>query len=308
MPELPEVQTIVSELDRKLKNKTIEAADVFAEKSVNLPCREFEAAMVGVKISGVSRRAKMIIISLSGGRYLLVHLKMTGQLIFFPPLTKGRTKEGLPKGMVSGGHPIPPPNLPLKKGEEKNWLPNKFTRVAISFNGGSKLFFNDIRRFGWMRLVDESGLDKVVSKYGIEPLGEEFTFRSFDAILEKFPKRKIKQILLDQSLIAGVGNIYADESCFLAGIMPTRTSGSLTLMERKKLFKAIPRVLTLSISKGGTSADTYIRTDGSRGSMVDFLNVYKREGEICKLKNCRGTIRRMRLNGRGTHYCEGCQK
>lgn len=291
MPELPEVQTIVSELDRKLKSKIIGTADVFAEKSVNLPGKKFQTALVGAKVSGVSRRAKMIIISLSGNKYILVHLKMTGQLIFQSKSSKGRP--------TVGGHP----HVAGLVG-----LPNKFTRVAIGFNGGAKLFFNDIRRFGWMRLVDKAELDKAVSKYGIEPLGEEFVFKSFDAILEKFPKRKIKQIMLDQSLIAGVGNIYADESCFLAGIMPNRTAGSLSLEERKKLFKAIPKVLNLSISKGGTSADTYIRTDGSKGSMVDFLNVYKREGEICKSKNCRGTIRRMKQNGRGTHYCEGCQK
>jgi len=187
-------------------------------------------------------------------------------------------------------------------------LPSKFSHVIFDFSDGSKLFFNDIRKFGWIKYADAKFKDKEIEKYGLEPLTEEFTFKHFNGLLEKYPKRKIKQILLDQSLIAGIGNIYADESCFEAGILPTRQVGSLSKVEREKLFKAIGNILRFAIEKGGTSADTYIKTDGSKGEMMNYLKVYGRKGDKCKIKKCRGVVNKIKLNGRGTYLCERCQK
>lgn len=286
MPELPEVQTIVSELEQKIKNKTIAKIEVLAAKSVNLPVKSFGRQLARRKILGVSRRAKMIITALSGNKYLLIHLKMTGQLVF-------RDRQG--RG-VAGGHPI------FFSGE----LPNKFTRVIFYFNDQSQLFFNDIRRFGWIKLVGEKEKKSLTSKYGLEPLWPDFTLAAFSERLRRYPKRKIKQLLLDQTLLAGLGNIYVDEACFAAGILPTRTGESLTENEIKKLFSAIPRILRLSIKHKGTSADTYVTTSGEEGGMIKHLKVYGRGNQPCK--RCRTLIKKIRLNGRGTHFCPRCQK
>ncbi len=286
MPELPEVETIVSELNLKTKNKAIKAVEVRAAKITDPGPEEFSKKLQGKKIISVRRRAKMIIFHLSGGDYLLSHLKMTGQFVFIGK--KGKA--------VSGGHPIG--NI--------GQLPNKFSHVIFDFKDGSKLFFNDIRRFGWIRLVSKTEMEKAASKYGLEPLSKEFTNQAFIDILKKYPKRKIKQLLLDQSLISGIGNIYCDEACFCAGILPMRISGSLKKEEMKKLHRCIVRILKFAVLKKGTSANTYILTDGSRGSMVKYLKVYQRKDKKCL--RCAGVIKRIKVNGRGTHFCDSCQK
>lgn len=256
MPELPEVETLKRELHRALVGK------IFQDTKK--------------KILGIDRRAKILIFHLSGGQAMLVHLKMTGQLVY--------------KNVV-GGHPAPP---------------DKYTRKVFPFTDGSKLLFNDLRKFGWIKMVRESDLPKIFSKTGVEPLGKEFTFTTFKNLLARYPKRKLKAFLLDQTLIAGLGNIYVDESCFLAGILPTRTVGSLTANEIKKLHEAIIKILKLSISKKGTSARNYVRSNGERGGFVPHLNVYGRGKEACKI--CRTAISKIKLNGRGTHFCAQCQK
>lgn len=286
MPELPEVQTIVGELNEKIKSKTIKDVRVFKYKSVRPMNKKFVQSVKRRKISGVVRRAKMIIINLSGDKHLLIHLKMTGQLVF-------RDRRG--KGL-SGGHPI------AFKGE----LPTKFTRVMFEFTDKSHLFFNDIRRFGWIKFADKKLYESEIAKYGLEPLSKEFTLAEFKNKLRRYPNRKIKQLLMDQTLIAGVGNIYADEACFAARLLPTRPTLKLTEKEIKDLFKAIPRILKLSISKKGTSADTYVTTSGAEGGMMKFLKVYGRAGDKCK--RCGGVVHKIKLGGRGTHFCPSCQK
>ena len=286
MPELPEVQTIVSELNEKIKRKTIKSVQVFKYKSVRPMNKKFVQSVKGKKILGVARRAKMIIINLSGDKHLLIHLKMTGQLVF-------RDRRG--KGLA-GGHPI------AFRGE----LPTKFTRAMFEFTDKSHLFFNDIRRFGWIKFADKKLYESETGKYGLEPLSKDFTFSAFKEKLKRYPNRKIKQLLMDQALIAGIGNIYADEVCFAAKVLPTRPANKLTEKEIKDLFKAIPRILKLSISKKGTSADTYVTTSGAEGGMMKFLKVYGRAGKKCR--RCGGTVHKIRLGGRGTHFCPVCQK
>jgi formamidopyrimidine-DNA glycosylase len=303
MPELPEVQTIVSELNRKIKNKTVKSVEVFKFQSVRPLSTKFVQAVKGRKILGVARRAKMIIINLSGKKYLLIHLKMTGQLVF-------TNKKG---AGVSGGHPIPMPKgirqiaaYPMT-GEIKNLgLPSKFTRVTFDFSDGSHLYFNDIRRFGWIKFADEKLYQQETAKYGLEPLSYDFTLDNFTMAIKKYPNRKIKQALMDQTLFAGIGNIYADEACFAARVMPTRPAGKLTEKEIRALYSAIPKILKLAIKYKGTSADTYVRTSGEQGSMMKYLKVYGRESLACR--GCLGKVHKMKLGGRGTHFCPSCQK
>lgn len=270
MPELPEVETLKREL-AVIVGKKIKSANVFSRQLKNK------------KIIGVERRAKILIINLSGGRQLLIHLKMTGQLIFVP--RKGQ--------MVIGGHP------------QDN--PFRYTRAVFHFADGAKLYFNDLRKFGWLKLLKRHEAGKILNKHGVEPLEKHFTFSHFQNLLKKYQNRKIKQFLLDQSSIAGLGNIYVDESCFLAHIRPTRRVSSLKISEQKSLHQAIVTVLKLSIKKKGTSARNYVRSDGTPGGFVPYLNVYGRKGEKCK--RCRtGIIQKIKLNARGTHFCNNCQK
>lgn len=269
MPELPEVETLKRELARVLIGKKIKTfqSDKFA---LNLESQ---------KILSVERRAKILIFKLSKGNTLLIHLKMTGQLVYRGPSS------------VIGGHPEDP---------------TKYTRAIFTFSDGSRLLFNDLRKFGWIKVVNETKLQKILSAAGVEPLGKEFSLVRFTEILGRYPKRKLKQLLLDQTLVAGLGNIYVDESCFLAGVLPTRIADSLTSVEIEKLHASIVSILKLSISKKGTSSRNYVRANGQPGGMVPHLNVYGRNKEKCKV--CTAKISKIKLNGRGTHFCTHCQK
>ncbi len=270
MPELPEVETLKREL-ALIAGKKFKTASVFSAQLKNR------------KIISVERRAKILIINLDSEQKLLVHLKMTGQLIYQPKIGK----------LIIGGHP------------EQN--PFKYTRATFTFTDNSKLYFNDLRKFGWLKLLKPIHAGKILDKHGVEPLSKLFTFKNFQDLLQRYPNRKIKQFLLDQSLIAGLGNIYVDEACFLARILPTRLVKSLTKLEQKNLHGSIIKVLKLSISKKGTSAKNYVRSDGTKGGFVPYLNVYGRKGELCK--RCKKSkITKTKLNGRGTHFCENCQK
>ncbi|MFA5029284.1 MAG: bifunctional DNA-formamidopyrimidine glycosylase/DNA-(apurinic or apyrimidinic site) lyase [Patescibacteria group bacterium] len=286
MPELPEVQTVVSELQKKIKNKKIKEVRVRAAKVALPSVKILIAKLKNKKIHGVSRRGKMIIIDLGGDHNILIHLKMTGQLVY---VSKSGKK-------VSGGHPIG--NVGI--------LPNKFSHVIIKFTDGSVLYFNDIRKFGWVKYVDNARRDLAKQKYGIEPFDKEYKIDWLGSLLKRYKNKKIKQLLMDQEKIAGIGNIYADESLFAAGVLPTRTSGSLKKAEISKLFEAIPKILKLAITKGGTSADNYVRTDGTQGGMMKYLKVYGRKGKKCR--RCGGRVKKIKLGGRGTHFCPACQK
>lgn len=270
MPELPEVETLRRELVI-IVGKRIKSATIFSRQLKNK------------KVTSLGRRAKILIMTLSDKHKLLIHLKMTGQLVLAP-------KNG---DMVIGGHP------------QEN--PFKYTRAIFEFTDNSKLYFNDLRKFGWLKLLDESESEKILNKHGVEPLEKGFTFTTFQKLLQKYPNRRLKQFLLDQSLIAGLGNIYVDESCFSAKILPTRIVKSLTLVEQKNLHTSIIRILNLSIRKKGTSARNYVRSDGTKGGFVPYLKVYGRRNEKCK--RCKaGIIQKIKFAGRGTHFCNRCQK
>lgn len=288
MPELPEVETLKRELAKVLPGRQIKSVEILWWKTVSpLSPEEFIKQVIGKKITGISRRAKMLFIDFADTTALAVHLKMTGQLIFEPK--KGRA--------ISGGHP----DQALAKKQ-----PTKHTRLFFLFKDGSRLFFNDLRKFGWIRLVDDSQIKRLTAPIGIEPLSKIFTDQALSDIFKRFPNRTIKKILLDQTLVAGLGNIYVDEACFLAKLLPARQSKDLKPLELKKLRRAIVDVLKLSIRKKGTSSRNYRRSDGSLGGFVPYLNVYGRQKEPCK--KCGAPIQKFTHAGRGTHFCQNCQK
>lgn len=286
MPELPEVETIKRELNRKLAGKTISDIEILWHKAVSptLP-KKFQQLVIGKKILKLDRRAKMLFIHLSNNVSLAIHLKMTGQLIFVPQ--KGK--------LISGGHPT-----------EDVQTPGRHTRLILNFKGGDTLYFNDLRKFGWVRILDEKLKKYIQTEVGLEPLEKGFTLKSFSNILERFPNRTVKQVLLDQKLIAGIGNIYADEAAHLSGVLPMRKIKDLKDKEIVDLQKNIIDVLKLSIQKKGTSSKNYRRSNGEMGGFRPYLKVYGRKGLACK--KCGTRIEKNKHAGRGTHYCPKCQK
>jgi formamidopyrimidine-DNA glycosylase len=277
MPELPEVETIRRELSPLLVGKQIAKVKVLWPKTVvPLTSKQFSTKLRGQQIVSVTRRAKILIIKLSGPWSLVFHLKMTGQLIYQP--TIGGTDN----------------------------LPNQFTRLVITFTDASQLFFNDLRKFGWARLVLDEHLALLTNPYGPEPLSAKFTAHFLQELFLRYPNRTVKQILMDQSLIAGLGNIYADEACFLAGVLPIRQAKTLNRPQTEKLHQAIVAVLKLSIKKKGTSTRNYVRSSGRPGGFVAHLKVYGQAKAPCKV--CQTPIIKIKHLGRGTHYCPRCQQ
>lgn len=247
---------------------------------------DVERFLIGAQCTAVRRRGKVLMIDFDSLYSLVIHLKMTGQLVY-------RAEAGARFG---AGHP----NNSLI-GE----LPDASTRVVLELNGSqpAKLFFNDQRRFGWMRLMPTIQIDSIdfMKKLGPEPLAADFTVASFLERLERRPKSAIKAVLLDQSVIAGVGNIYADESLWAAKIHPASRNDSITTTQKKRLFTELRAVLQMSIDQGGSSDRNYVDASGRRGSYLTFANVFRRQGLACP--RCGQEIVKIRVAGRGTHIC-----
>lgn len=288
MPELPEVETIRRELQAVLPGRRIRRVDVHLAKIVKLSTASFRRRLVGAAIRRIGRRAKLLLIELSNNWTIIIHLKMSGQLIWRPK--RGR--------MRVGGHPIP---------GGLDGLPNTYSHVVLTLNGGT-LFFNDQRQFGFVKLVSTDQLKAWLQAvgYGPEPLVAAFTFDVFVDILRRHARQRIKPTLMDQSVIAGVGNIYADEACFAARIRPARRIATMNRHERRALYRGLRAVMELSLRKKGTSADAYLTTNGQKGGMMPCLKVYGRGGQACR--RCGTTITKTVLAGRGTHYCSHCQR
>lgn len=287
MPELPEVETVRRGLSYLIIGKTIASEMHNTPKGFPNTEVDVNAFMLGGTITAIRRRAKVLMIDLSTGYSLLIHLKMTGQLVFV-----GGTRFG-------AGHP----NDSLV-----NELPDTSTRVSITFTDGTQLFFNDQRKFGWMRLMPTSEIPHTpfMLKVGPEPLSDSFTSDELKARLARRPKTNIKAALLDQTVIAGVGNIYADESLWGAKIHPQRLVNSLTDQEITELYTEMRAVMNLAVEKGGSSNHTYVNAEGKKGSYMDFARVFRREGLTCP--RCGTTIEKLRVAGRGTHICPFCQQ
>ena len=286
MPELPEVETIRNDLRKVVLKKKITEIEIRENKTVKNKPTDFSGILKGNFFSGINRIGKLLIFEIAGGKkFLLIHLKMTGQLIFF-----GKNKT------VAGGH---------EDASAGNELPNKHTRLIIYFASGEKLFFNDLRKFGYVKIVDANELQKIKEKYGIEPLTKNFTFKAFSEALEG-RKTSVKAVLLNQGIIAGIGNIYADEALFEAKIRPERKASSLSGVEIKALFQSINKIIKIAIKNRGTTFSNYVDASGKKGGFSRLLKVYGREGEQCR--RCGGIIKKIKVAGRGTRYCDKCQK
>lgn len=282
MPELPEVQTVVSDLNKNvLGEKIVGFASVWKRK-VQPSFSVFKNGVNEAKILNTRRIGKHIILDLDNDCSVVIHLKMTGHLLFKP---------------YSGKVTI-----------EFDEKVNGYIRHSFKFKSGSVLDFSDMRKFGWVRLVKTEDVENIkeIKSLGIDAVSKEFTLKVFNEILERRQKSIIGVVLLDQSFIAGIGNIYRSEILFLAGVNPKRIVATLKPIEVEKIFKEIKNVLGMAIKMRGTSDVDYRDIAGKKGNFQNVLKVYKREGELCK--NCDGMVVREKLGQRSFFYCPKCQK
>ncbi len=269
MPELPEVETVKNELSPYVVGHRITGVTLIWEGIVRQPsAEEFCSRIVGQEITGIDRRGKYLIVGLSGGDVLIIHLKMTGSLL------------------VS---------------QDSSELP-RYTRAIIHLDKGTNIFFRDPRKFGVLRLVEDE--NSIVGKLGPEPLEADFTPQ---VLARRLAKRTapMKALLCEQSLIAGIGSMYADEALFASGIHPLRAGGSLSQEEIKRLHSAIRQVLWAAIGNKGASVNTYFRPDGTKGTAHFEFKVAHRGGKPCY--NCGTPIKRIVVRNRGTYFCPRCQ-
>lgn len=287
MPELPEVETIKRGLEKNIIGKNISGFDCDWHKMLNKPLKDCQSLLRGLKITAVRRRAKMVIIDLTKDWHFLIHLKMTGQLVYSDKVK-----------CVVGGHPIE---------EGYDCLPNKFTHATVSFSDGSHLYFNDIRKFGWVRLYRTEELNQHFEnmKLGVEPLTPEFTVKYLKEWMKKRPNNPVKKFLMDSTVVVGVGNIYSDEVCFYSRVNPTRKVKGLTEKEINLIYKGIKKILQDSIKAQGTTFRDFRNADGEAGGYSEKLKVYGRYGEKC---SCGGIIEKIKIGGRTSSFCPKCQK
>jgi formamidopyrimidine-DNA glycosylase len=285
MPELPEVETIKLSLEKKVIGLTITNLEVLNPKSF----QGYPQKTIGQIIIKVWRRAKNLGIDLSNGTTLLIHLKMSGQLIL----------EG--EKRFVGGHPTK---------DMLATLPNNSTRVVFILSDNSKLYFNDQRKFGWIKQLKTAETDflkgEVFKNLGPEPLEKDFTKEILKTNLLKHKNTPIKIALLDQSVVSGVGNIYANEGCFNAGIDPRKKVSTLTEEEFEKIYHGTIKALSDGVKYGGSTKTHFVDSDGKKGLFLEYANLYSREDKPCK--KCKTKIEKFKLGGRGTYLCPKCQK
>ncbi len=286
MPELPEVETIKNDLKKKILGKKIKQVTIRKKRLVRGSARAFVRELKGNSFKDIKRIGKLLIFTLNNGKYLLIHLKMTGQLVY------RRNKK-----IIAGGHGSP---------KITEHLPNKYSHIYFKFNDDSGLYFNDMRQFGFVQIVSKPVLEKIIAGFGPEPLSRQYKIEEFKEIF-KNRKTSVKAVLLNQKLIAGIGNIYADEILFTAGVRPDRRAGSLKQQEMENIFNATKSVLRKAIKYRGTTFNDYVDASGNVGRFVRHLKVYGREGERCK-KCEKGIILKAKVAQRGTQYCKVCQK
>lgn len=298
MPELPEVESVKTSLLPYLKGQKVKSVKVWYPKLVSgkgtkrdadpLKVEEFEKELEGEEFKGITRRAKNLIIEFVSGKALLIHLKMTGQLVY-----KEYRKGG---DIAKGGHPI-----------QENEFPNKHTYITFELEKG-QLLYNDVRMFGYVLYfptVAEIMAGGHFDGLGLEPYDPVFTEEYF---VKEMQKRRgvLKRVLMSQEVVVGLGNIYCDEACFDAGVRPDRAANDLSEEELKRLYASVRRILELAIEMGGSSVNDYLLGDGSKGNYANYLKVYMRGGKSCV--NCGGELEKFKLNGRTTVVCEECQK
>lgn len=302
MPELPEVETVRTQLETSLVGKIIKEVFVYTDKMIKVGSEKisniktgtrenslkFAGFLAGKKILSVKRRGKFLIIALGKGLNLMIHLRMSGQLIFLD-------KQSL-------GNPFV---LSLAKSAIKQTLPSKHTHVEFIFSNEDKLFYNDTRQFGHIRLVSAEELNYVLEylALGAEPLS--LKQKDFNKLLLKHPKKRVKDFLLNQSVIAGIGNIYADESLFIAKISPVRKVGALDSHKAIALLSAIKKVLRKAIKFGGSSIEYFLMTNGSAGKFSEQHFVYGKAKQPCP--NCGLALESKKIGSRTSTFCARCQ-
>ena len=290
MPELPEVETTKLQLQKYLIGHKIEDIDVRYRKKFEGD----EKKLTGGRIVEIRRFGKVQSIDLDNGYSILVHIKLTGQLIYRGPNLK--TTPHISKKVIGG-------------------LEGKHTHIIFHLDQGGKLYYNDVRKFGWIRLVESKQVtsDKFIGKLGPEPQVAQgsagrspLTLEMFRSILSK-SSRPIKILLMDQSKISGVGNIYANDALWLAKISPRIPAKELNNEAIEQLYEAIHKVLKAGLKYGGASELAFVTPDGSEGKYQDHTLVYGREGEPCERCH-KAEIQKFFLSGRGTYFCPNCQK
>ena len=281
MPELPEVETMRMQLEKFLVGSVIKKVEIRNSKY------EFDTKLIlDAKVVKVRRFAKVSSIDLSNGYSILTHVKLTGQFTYKGP--KHKTTEPISKKVVGG-------------------VPGPHTHIIFEFSDCGKLYYNDIRKFGWVRVIKTGEVlnEKFVKTLGPEPF-KDLNFEYFSSLLAK-SKRNVKVLLMDQSKIGGVGNIYANDALWLSCISPRRSASSLSISETRELYNAIESVLKSGLKYGGASELAFVTPDGQEGEYQNHTLVYGHTGQICA--NCKKTkIEKFFLGGRGTYWCQKCQK
>jgi formamidopyrimidine-DNA glycosylase len=274
MPELPEVENIVRDLRRKILTKKILKVLILSDKAVKNNKKFFTKKVKGCEIEDIRRRGKFIIIDLSNDYCLMIHLKMTGQLLY------------------------------QDLNQAVNQTIDKHTHAIFEFKNKGRLVFRDIRRFGYLKIEKKDKLEGFLSPR-VGPDYLDISCREFSDVLIS-RRRMIKGLLLDQKIFSGLGNIYACESLYRAGIHPQTTSSDIKKKKVRKLYYSIQDILQEAINKGGSSVGDYLRPDSSKGRHQQYHLVYRKEGKVCP--KCKRRIERVKINNRGTFFCPGCQK
>lgn len=286
MPELPEVETIRLGLEKYLVGRRIEVVEVRLKKLVTGDTKH----VTGAKVVAVRRFGKGLVIDLDNEYSIAIHVKLTGQLIYRGP--------GVPE------------HVDLSK-EKVGSIPNKWTHVVFRLDNEGTLYYNDLRQFGWIKIVRTDKVSKLpfFEEMGPEPLPSSgqaaLTLGTFSSIL-RTSNAPVKSVLMDQKRIGGVGNIYANDALFDARIDPRRKSKSVSEKEAERLYQSIIKVLKRGLEYGGASELAYVNALGEEGHYQEHFLVYGREGQQCRV--CRSTIQKIKLSGRGTYFCPMCQK
>ncbi len=314
MPELPEVETVRRGLAQLIIGKVIKEVNCLdSPKSFPNDPAEVATQLIGASILAIRRRAKVLLIDLSTNYTLVTHLKMTGQIVWIAGTSqwasfRGRSENDELISSLSGGVDS---SLRYGAGHPNDSLigdlPDRSTRIVYEFTDGSHLYFNDQRKFGWMKLYPTPEVPNIdfMRKVGPEPLEDSFTADEFVTRVRRRNNTTIKAAILDQTVIAGVGNIYADESLWGTKLHPATRVRDISDDNLRQLLDEIRVVMNIAIEKGGSTDRNYVNAEGKKGSYIDFARVFRREGLDCP--RCGAIIEKIRVAGRGTHICPICQ-
>lgn len=272
MPELPEVETIKRQFERALMGRKVTSVDIGLQKMIRGRADAFARAVSGARFTGARRRAKLLMLDLSNGYTILIHLKVSGQLLYMPSET------GI----------------------------DKHTHVVFHLDNGMDLRLRDVRQFGYLKLAHREEATGMPEVRDLGPEALDVSLEQFRTALARRRNSKVKAALMDQRIIAGVGNIYSDEALFCARISPERLVSALDADEEARLYRCLRELLNSSIMRRGTSVALYVDLFGKKGENQHYLKVYGRSGKPCEI--CAGKIKRIKVAGRSAHFCPSCQK